>query len=147
MLEGVYSRHLAAPTLHGHSPAPARFSPSSHASGEFGHRTVLELSSSATRRSFSAVDGIAKHFRHGGGATEEMNLKTVGLFLCAHLGVDAADICFRLRIRPAAHNDQNKLKRARINELCVIYLIAIKSGVGRPHERHFSLYAAAGRSA
>jgi hypothetical protein len=122
MLAGLcgQSQHLTAATLDW--PAPSRgLCASRLPPGEFAHCRPLESTGGAARRFFATVDRIAKHFCHSGGATEEMNLETMGLFFCTHLCIDASNICFRLRIRPAAHNDQNKLKKQRINELCGIY--------------------------
>ena len=127
MLAGVQGagRPLASSTtLCRLAPPLGGFSASNLSLCQFIQGGALEPSGSATRCFFPAIDRIAEHFRHGGGATEEMDLKPVGLFFCTHLCVDASDVCFGLRIRPAAHNDKNKLKNARINELCTIYFVA-----------------------
>jgi len=145
MLEGLpgAGRPLASSTLGCLARlgclAPPRggFSASDLSLCQFIQGRALESSGGATRCFFSAKDRIAEHFRHGGAATEEMDLKSVGLFFCTHLCVDASDVCFVLRIRPAAHNDKSKLKRARIKELCTIYFIAAFSGSGRFQKRHF----------
>jgi hypothetical protein len=95
MLAGLYrqSRGLTSATLwRPASPGNGRFR--NRPFPEFAHGGILEPSRSATCCFFSTIDGIAKHFCHGGGATEEMDLKAVRLFFCAHLGIDAADICF-----------------------------------------------------
>ena len=150
MLEGVQGagRPLASSTtLCCLAPPRGGFSTSNLPPCQFIQGCALELSGGATRCFFPAIYRIAEHFRHGGGATEEMDLKPVGLFFCTHLCVDASDVCFGLRIRPAAHNDKSKLKNARINELCTIYFVAAFSGSGRFQKRHFFRYSAAGKSA
>lgn len=106
---------LTAATFHW--PAPSRGPTASRLSpGKLVHCHPFESTGGAARRFFATVDRIAEHFRHSGGATEEMNLETMGLFFCTHLCIDAANIFFGLRIRPAAHNDQNKLNKARVND-------------------------------
>jgi len=70
------------------------------------HR-LLELSSGASRGLFSAKYVIAEHLRHHTIAAEEVDLKAMGLLLCARFGVDTTDVFFRLRIGTFSswHND------------------------------------------
>ena len=120
MLEGLQGagRPLASSTLGCLARlgclAPPRggFSASDLPPCQFIQGRALELSGGAARRFLSPVDGIAKHLCYSGGATEEMNLKTMGLFFRTRLCVDATNVCFGLRIRPAAHNDENKLQES-----------------------------------
>ena len=56
--------------------------------------SALELSRSLAGAFFSTVDGIAEHSRHDFSAAKEVHLKTVRLFFCPRLGINAADVCF-----------------------------------------------------
>jgi len=48
----------------------------------------------AARSFFATVERIAKHFCNRHSSTKEMHLKSVGLFFCARLRVDAPDVWF-----------------------------------------------------
>ena len=96
---------LASATLYRLAPTRPLLATDDHAFRKLGHGRALELSGGAARRFLSPVDGIAKHFCYSGGATEKMNLKTMSLFFRTRLCIDATNVCFGLRIGPAAHND------------------------------------------
>src|SRR5437762_4116416 len=113
MLAGVRGagRPLASSTtLCCLAPPRGGFSASNLPLCQFIQGGALEPSGSATRCFFPAIDRIAEHFRHGGGATEEMNFKPVGFFFCTHLCYDASVVCFGLIFRPAVHNVKNNIK-------------------------------------
>lgn len=66
-----------------------KFSP-----GQAAQHRLLELSSGTPRSLLSAVNVIAKHFRHDAIAAEKVDLEPVRLLLRTRFRVDAADIFF-----------------------------------------------------
>ncbi len=108
----IYSSLLASAALDRLAPAGLLLANADYAFRKFSHGRALELSGGAACRFLSPVDGIAKHFCYSGGATKEVNLKTMSLFFRAHLCIDATNVCFGLRIRPATHNEKNKLQES-----------------------------------
>jgi hypothetical protein len=110
-LQFAYSL-LASATLYRLATTGLLLATGDHTFRKLGHGRALELSGGAACRFLSPVDGIAKHFCYSGGATEKMNLKTMSLFFRTRLCIDATNVCFGLRIRPAAHNDENKLQES-----------------------------------
>ncbi len=53
---------------------------------------------------FAPVNGVAEHPRASRGATNEVHLKSVRLFLGARFGVDAFDVLLRVGIGSFPHN-------------------------------------------
>ena len=64
---------------------------------------ALEFPGRATRAFLSPVKGIAKHSGHGILSAQKVHLKPVCLFFRARLGIDAADIRFRIGIGSSSH--------------------------------------------
>lgn len=62
--------------------------------GQFAHDGALKLSRSSSGTFFAAVQAVAKHFCHRLFSAQEMHLETVGLFVRARLGIDAANVFF-----------------------------------------------------
>ena len=88
------------------------------------HGGPLEFPRRASRTFPSAVKGIAKHPRHRVFAAQKVHLKTVRLFFRARLGVNAADIRFRIGIRSSSHELlPNNYFKQRGNQRVAIFLL------------------------
>ena len=87
-------------------------------------RTALELPRRAARSRFSAIKRVAEHSGDRFFSAQEMHLKAVRLFFGARLGVDAADVLFRIRIGSSSHELRltTTSNNARINESRYFYL-------------------------
>ena len=57
----------------------------------------------ATRGFLAAINGVAKHLGYNRRPTKKVYLKSVRLFFCTRLRVNAFDIGFRIRIRSFSH--------------------------------------------
>ena len=66
---------------------------------------LLEFPRGTLRLQFAAIDTIAKHLGYDFISAKEMDLKTMRLFLRARFGVDAANVCLRIRIGTSSHNE------------------------------------------
>src|SRR5947209_11376179 len=111
------------------------------------HRRTLEFSRSAAGTLFAAVKRIAKHSRHRSFPAQKMHLESVGLFVRARPGVDAANVWFRIRIRSSSHlrlpNGYLKQRRNQSVALFLSFKVAF-SGGGRFQTCHFFSYSSAG---
>ncbi|MEY2556077.1 MAG: hypothetical protein QOF93_1221 [Verrucomicrobiota bacterium] len=77
-----------------------------------------------------------------------MHLKAVRLFFRARLGIDAADIRFRIGIGSSLHErlPNNYVKQRRNQRVAMFYRWrAVFSGGGRSHARHLLSNSSAGR--
>ncbi len=87
------------------------------------HRRALEFPRRAPRTFLSAVKGIAKHPRHSILSAQKVHLKTVRLFFSARLGVNAADIRFRIGIGSSSHQRlPNNYFKQRENQRVAMFL-------------------------
>lgn len=71
--------------------------------GRAAHRRALEFPRRPARAAFSAEKRVAEHSGDGIFSAQEMHLKAVCLFFRARLGIDAADIGFRIGIGSSSH--------------------------------------------
>ena len=104
------------------APATARCR-SCAALGGAAKRAALESASGPARSFFSAVKRVAEHSGDRFCPAQEMHLKAVRLFFRAGLGVDAADVLFRIRIGSSSHELRltTTSNNARINESRCFY--------------------------
>src|SRR5438105_4580049 len=87
------------------------------------HGGPLELPRRASRAFLSAVKRVAEHPRHSVFAAQKVHLKTVRLFFRARLGVNAADIRFRIGIGSSSHERlPNNYFKQRENQRVAIFL-------------------------
>ena len=109
---------------------------------------ALEFAGRAPRAFLSAVEGIAKHPRHRICSAQEMHLKAVRLFFRARLGVNAADIRFRIGIGSSSHGRlPNNYVKQRENQRVAMFLSLAEafSGGGKFQSRHFFSYSSSGK--
>ena len=116
------------------TPAPTTRCRSCPAFASAPHGRALELPRRAPRAFLSAVKGIAKHPRHRIISAQKVHLKTMRLFFRARLGVNAADIRFRIGIRSSSHERclTTTSNNARINESRCFYRGGVFSAVVNP---------------
>jgi hypothetical protein len=99
MLDGIPENvaRLTAPALCWLLPLPGSGlfgSRLGSASTHAGYGALFKFPGRASRRLFSAVNGVAEHFSHRCGPSQEVDLKAVSLFFCPRFGVNAPDVCF-----------------------------------------------------
>ena len=82
--------------------APTRFRSRAAFAGAL-QRGALELARCPPRALFPAVKRVTEHSCDRFFPAQKMHLKTVCLFFCAHLRVNAANVLFRIRIRSSSH--------------------------------------------
>jgi hypothetical protein len=80
------------------APAPAPRFRSRSAFTRAAYRSLFEFSRCLACALLSTVKRVTEHSGDGGLSTQKMHLETVRLLLRARLGVNAADIWFRIWI-------------------------------------------------
>ena len=85
------------------TPLPTPRGRSCAAFGSATHGRALEFPRRPPRAGFSAEKRVAEHSSDGVLSTQKMHLKAVRLFFRARLGIDAADIRFRIGIGSSSH--------------------------------------------
>ena len=116
--------------------------------GSATHRRAFEFSCRTARACLSAEKRITKHPGHGIVSAQKMHLKTVGLFFCTYLGIDAADIRFRIGIGSSWHErlPNNYFKQRENQRIAMFYSRdGVFSGDGKSHAPDFFRYSSAGR--
>src|SRR4030088_448365 len=74
-----------------------------NAIGQITHGGAFELPRRAPGQFFATVNGVAEHSCHCVVAAQKVHLKSVGLFLRLRFGINAADVCFGIRIGSFFH--------------------------------------------
>lgn len=113
------------------TPLPTPRGRSCAAFGSATHGRALEFPRCPPRAGFSAEKRVAEHSGDGILSTQKMHLKAVRLFFRARLGIDAADIRFRIGIGSSSHEPlPNNYVKQRGNQRVAVFL-SLEGGLFR----------------
>src|ERR1700731_1339346 len=99
MLENLAGKKILTPLSTPRGRSCAAF-------GSATHGRALEFPRRPPRAGFSAEKRVAEHSGDGILSTQRMHLKAVRLFFRARLGIDAAEVRFRIGVGASSHETQ-----------------------------------------
>lgn len=99
--------------------------------GQIAEDAAFVFACGAPRSLFAAVNRVAKHLGYNRASTKKVYLKSVRLFFCTGLRVNAFDVGFRIRIRSFSHvnSDTKKFTLGGLGNRTTDFLFLVRATI------------------